>query len=97
MKKDDVKITVVNGILSICWERKQEKEEKGKTFHRVERFYGQFATSFTLPDNADEDNMTATFKDGMLSLEIPKTEKTRPKAIEVKVAQPEGVGQSKKG
>jgi HSP20 family protein len=69
VKKDDVKITVDNGILSICGERKQEQEEKGKTFHRVERFYGQFTRSFTLPDNVDEDNITATFKDGMLSLE----------------------------
>jgi HSP20 family protein len=86
VKKDDVKITVDNGILSICGERKQEQEEKGKTFHRVERFYGQFTRSFTLPDNVDEDNITATFKDGMLSLEIPKTEKAQPKAIEVKVA-----------
>jgi HSP20 family protein len=58
VKKDDVKITVDNGILSIRGERKQEQEEKGKTFHRVE----------------------------LLSLEIPKTEKAQPKAIEVKVA-----------
>ena len=86
VRKDDVKITVDNGILSICGERKREKEEKGKTFHRVERFYGQFTRSFTLPENVDEDNITATFKDGMLSLEIPKTEKAQPKAIEVKVA-----------
>lgn len=86
VNKDDVKITVDNGVLSICGERKQEKEEKGKTFHRVERFYGQFTRSFTLPENVDEDNITATFKDGMLSLEIPKTEKAQPKAIEVKVA-----------
>ncbi len=86
VKKDDVKITVDNGILSICGERKREKEEQGKTFHRVERFYGQFTRSFTLPENVDEDNITATFKDGMLSLEIPKTEKAQPKAIEVKLA-----------
>ncbi len=86
VKKDDVKITVDNGILSICGERKREKEEQGKTFHRVERFYGQFTRSFTLPENVDEDNITATFKDGMLSLEIPKTEKAQPKAIEVNLA-----------
>ncbi len=86
VNKDDVKITVDNGVLSICGERKQEQEEKGKTFHRVERFYGQFTRSFTLPENVDEDHITATFKDGMLSLEIPKTEKAQPKAIEVKVA-----------
>ena len=86
VNKDDVKITVDNGVLSICGERKQEQEEKGKTFHRVERFYGQFTRSFTLPENVDEDHITATFKDGMLSLEIPKTEKAQPKAIEVNLA-----------
>jgi len=85
VKKEDVSITVNNGILSIRGERKQEKEESGKTFHRVERCYGAFTRSFTLPENVDEKNIKATFKDGMLSLEIPKTEKAKPKAIEVKV------------
>lgn len=85
VKKEDVSITVDNGVLSIRGERKQEKEETGKTFHRIERCYGEFTRNFTLPDNVDESNIKATFKDGMLSLEIPKTEKAKPKAIEVKV------------
>ena len=85
VKKEDVKVTVDNGVLTVSGERKQEKEEKGKKFHRVERYYGSFCRSFTLPDNVDEENIKATFKDGMLSLEIPKTEVVKPKAIEVKV------------
>jgi len=85
VKKEDVKVSVDNGVLSVCGERKQEKEEKGKTLHRVERHYGTFCRSFTLPENVDENNIKATFKDGMLSLEIPKTEAPKPKTIEVKV------------
>jgi HSP20 family protein len=85
VKKEDVKVSVDNGVLTIQGERKQEKEEKGKKFHRVERYYGSFVRSFTLPDNVDETKVKATFKDGMLSLQIPKTAETKPKAIEVKV------------
>jgi HSP20 family protein len=85
IKKEDIKVTVDNGVLTIRGERKQEKEEKGKKFHRVERCYGSFARSFTLPDNVDEAGVEASFKDGMLNLQIHKTEKVKPKAIEVKV------------
>jgi len=85
VKKEDVKVTVDNGVLSICGDRKQEKEEKGKKFHRVERYYGSFCRSFTLPENIDEGGIKASFKDGMLNLDIPKTEETKPKTVEVKV------------
>ena len=85
VNKEDVKVTVDNGVLTIRGERKQEKEEKGKKFHRVERYYGIFTRSFTLPDNVDETKVKASFKDGMLNLQIPKTEEAKPKAIEVKV------------
>ena len=85
VKKDDVKVTVDSGVLTIRGERKQEKEEKDKKFHRVERYYGSFTRSFTLPDNVDESKIEASFKDGMLNLKIPKTEAAKPKAIEVKV------------
>jgi HSP20 family protein len=85
VNKQDVKVTVDNGVLTIRGERKQEKEENGKKFHRVERFYGSFTRSFTLPDNVDEANVKASFKDGMLNLHIQKTEEVKPKAIEVKV------------
>jgi len=85
VKKEDVKVSVDNGVLTLKGERKQEKEEKGKKFHRVERYYGSFTRSFTLPENVDESKAKATFKDGMLKLQIPKTEKAKPKTIDVKV------------
>ncbi len=85
VNKEDVKVTVHNGVLTIQGERKQEKEEKGKKFHRVERLYGNFTRSFTLPDNVDETKISALFKDGILNLQIQKTEEAKPKSIEVKV------------
>ncbi|MGD2270240.1 MAG: Hsp20/alpha crystallin family protein [Desulfobacterales bacterium] len=85
VKKENVKVTVDSGVLTIRGERKQETEEKDKKFHRVERYYGSFTRSFTLPDNVDETKIEASFKDGMLNLQIPKTEASKPKAIEVKV------------
>jgi len=86
VRKDDVKVTVENGVLTLQGERKQEKEEKGKRFHRIERAYGTFLRTFTVPIDADENKVLADFKDGMLRVHIPKTEKPRPKAIDVKVS-----------
>lgn len=83
--KKDVKVSVANGVLSISGERKQEKEEKGKRFHRMERYYGSFDRSFTLPDNIDQTHLDATFKDGMLTVELPKLEETRQTPIEVQI------------
>jgi HSP20 family protein len=85
VKKDDVKVTVENGVLTIRGERKKEKEEKDKKFHRVERYYGVFTRSFTLPDNVHESKIEASFRDGMLYLQLPKMETPQTKAIEVKV------------
>ena len=85
VKREDVKVSVDNGVLIITGERKQEKEEKNKKYHRVERFYGSFTRSFTLPANIDESKVEASFKDGMLNLSIPKIEETKPKAIDVKI------------
>ena len=85
VQKEDVKVTVDSGVLTIRGERKQEKEEKEKKFHRIERYYGSFVRSFTLPGNVDETKIEASFKDGMLHLKIPKIEEVKPKAIEVKV------------
>lgn len=85
VKKEDVKVTLEDGVLTIQGERKFEKEEKGKKYHRVERSYGSFVRSFTLPDLVDEANVKAEFKDGVLNLKLPKSEKVKPKAIEVTV------------
>ena len=86
VKKEDVKVTVENGVLTITGERKFEKEEQGKKYHRIERSYGNFLRSFTLPDGADGSKVNAEFKDGVLKVHLPKSEKTKPKAVEVKVA-----------
>ena len=86
VRKEDVKVTVENGVLTLQGERRQEKEEMGKRFHRVERSYGSFVRSFTLPESVDESSVKAEYKDGVLNLHLPKSEKVKPKAIDVKVA-----------
>ncbi len=86
VKKEDVKVTAEEGTLTIMGERKFEKEEKGKKYHRVERAYGSFGRSFSLPDDASPGKVTAEFKDGVLSVHLAKTQKAKPQQIEVKVA-----------
>ena len=86
VSKQNVKVTLENGVLTISGERKFEQEEKGKRYHRVERAYGTFLRSFTMPDDAEAEHVTAEFRDGVLQVRIAKTEKSRPKQIEVKVA-----------
>ncbi len=83
--KKDVKIQLEHGMLKVTGERKQEKEEQGKRFHRIERSYGSFCRSFTLPQNVDENKIDAKFKDGMLTIELPKVEEPKSKPIEIKV------------
>jgi HSP20 family protein len=75
VNKEDVKVTVVGGVLSISGERKAEKEEKDKKYHRIERSYGSFIRSFTLPEGVSSDKIDAEFKDGILRLHLPKNEK----------------------
>ena len=85
VKKEDVKVTMENGVLTVAGERKFEKEEKNKKWHRVERSYGSFARSFALPDDGDAAKVNAEFKDGILRVHVAKSEAARPKQIEVKV------------
>jgi HSP20 family protein len=85
VKKDDVKVSVENGLLTIVGERKFEKEEN-KKYHRIERAYGRFIRSFVLPEGVDPDKVNAEFRDGVLKVHLAKGEQTRPKQIEVKVA-----------
>ena len=85
MKKEDVRLTVENDVLAISGERTFEKEEKGKKYHRVERAYGSFVRSFTLPEDAEGSKVSADFKDGMLHVHLPKSQKAKPKTIEIKV------------
>ncbi len=86
VKKEDVKLTVQDDVMSISGERKYEKEAKGKKYHRVERTYGSFLRSFTVPDDADGNKVSAEFKEGVLNVHLPKSEKAKPKSIEVKVS-----------
>ncbi len=85
VNKDAVKVTVENGILTITGERRFEKEEKGKRYHRIERAYGSFLRTFVIPDDADDAKVNADFKDGLLTVRLAKSEKAKPKSIEVKV------------
>lgn len=85
VKKEDLKVKVEDGTLSITGERKSEKEEKGKKFHRIERSYGSFERSFAIPDDADPTTVTSEFKDGVLQVHLPKSPSAKPKAIEVKI------------
>ena len=85
VRKEDVKVTVENGVLTIAGERKLEKEDKNRKYHRVERAYGSFVRSFSVPDDADHTRVSADFRDGVLTLHLIKHEKAQPKSIEIKV------------
>ena len=85
MKKEDVRVTVEDGILCVSGERKSVKEDQKKKFHRIERSFGNFRRSFTLPEDADSTKVTAEFHDGVLKVHLPTTPIARSKAIEVKV------------
>ena len=86
VKKEDVKVTAQEGTLTIMGERKFEKEEKSRKYHRVERAYGSFGRSFSLPDDASPAKVSAEFKDGVLTVHLVKDEKAKPQQVEVKVS-----------
>lgn len=86
VQKEDVKVTVQSGTLTIAGVRHIEKEQKGRRIHRIERFYGTFERSFTVPDDADDTKVNAEFKDGVLRVHLAKSERARPKQVEVKVS-----------
>lgn len=81
---DDVNISIENNVLTIHGERKFEKKDEGENFHRVERSYGSFTRSFTLPPTVSSDNVAATFENGVLRLELAKREEAKPRRIEIK-------------
>jgi HSP20 family protein len=86
VRKEDVKVTVENGVLSVTGERKFEKEVKNRKYHHVERSYGSFTRRFAVPDDADAAQVSAEFKDGLLTIRLAKNEKALPKTVEVKVS-----------
>jgi len=83
--KEDVKITMENGLLTVKGEKREEKESKGTNYHRVERGYGAFQRSFTLPNTVKGEKVEASFRDGILNITLPKSEESKPKEIEVRV------------
>ncbi|MGB2989293.1 MAG: Hsp20/alpha crystallin family protein [Candidatus Zixiibacteriota bacterium] len=83
LNKDDVKISVQDSILTLKGEKKQEKEEKETDYHRIERSYGSFCRSFQLPTTVRADKIKANYKDGVLSIILPKTEEVKPKEIPI--------------
>ena len=83
MKQEDVSIEVGDGMLTIAGERKIDYERKEKGFFRLERSFGKFSRSLTLPDGVDPDRISATFHDGVLEVIVPKPEQRKPRRIEV--------------
>jgi HSP20 family protein len=84
VNKDDVSLTIENGVLTIAGEKKRETEHQDKAWHRIERVYGSFQRSLTLPKDVNGDQADATFKDGVLTVVLPKTEQAKPRTLKVK-------------
>lgn len=83
--KKDIKVELKNNILSVSGERKQDKKIENSKHHRIERYYGKYERTFTLPDTVQTDKLSAEYKEGVLTLNLPKTEKAIPKEIAVEV------------
>jgi HSP20 family protein len=86
MKKEDIKITVQDNVLTLKGEKKQEKEEKEANYHRIERSHGSFTRSFELPTTIQVDRIKANYKDGVLHISLPKAEEVKPKEISISVS-----------
>lgn len=84
MKKEDIDIHLENSVLTIQGERRFEAEDRRESYHRVERAYGKFVRSFTLPTRVKADAITASYKDGILEVVIPKAEESKPQKITIK-------------
>jgi len=85
VKKDDVKIQVQNGLLTLSGERKSEREDKDEKYHRIERSYGAYSRSFVLPDDVLQDKITADGNEGVITVHLPKTDIKKNAAVQVKV------------
>lgn len=84
MNKDEIKVSINDNVLTLTGERKEEREEDKKHSHIIERHYGTFLRSFTLPVDVDGEKIDASYKDGILKIILPKTEKSKIKEIAVK-------------
>jgi HSP20 family protein len=88
MQEKDIEIKVEDNILIVAGERRMEKEVKEENYHRIERSYGSFHRSFTLPQTVDRENIKASYKDGVLKVVLPKRVVLKPKQIKIEVGQP---------
>ena len=86
LKREDLTVSVQDGVLTVSGERKMEKDVTEGTVHRTERYYGKFSRSVSLPVAVRADKVSAVYKDGVLKVEIPKAEEAKPKTVEVKVS-----------
>jgi HSP20 family protein len=86
MKREDIQITVENGLLTLSGERKIDSEVRQEQFHRVERSYGAFSRSFTLPSTVDGAKASADYKNGVLTIRLPRREDAKPKQIDIQAA-----------
>jgi HSP20 family protein len=85
VKKEDVKVTVDDGMLTLSGERRQKEEQKDEKFHKVETYYGSFSRSFALPDAVDQAAIRAESKDGVITIHVPKTKAETRKPTSIKV------------
>ncbi len=83
MSREDLDITLENNVLRIAGERKFDRDEKKENYHRIERSYGAFSRAFALPTQVDAEKVEATFKDGVLTVTVPKAEQARPRKISI--------------
>jgi len=83
LTKKDIEITLENNLLKLSGERRFEKDTNEENYHRVERQYGQFLRTFSLPSQVDSNAVKATFKDGVLTIEVPKAEEAKPRKIAI--------------
>ncbi|MGH2923737.1 MAG: Hsp20/alpha crystallin family protein [Solirubrobacterales bacterium] len=95
MKEGEVEIEIKDRVLTVSGERKAEHEQKGEGFHRLERSFGRFSRSLSLPDGVDADGVAASFEDGILEVKIPKPEETKPTRVEIGRGSVEGRGTEK--
>jgi HSP20 family protein len=82
--KNQVEITLENNVLTLAGERKFEQESKGEAWHRIERSYGSFSRSFTLPATVKTDKVDAKFENGLLAISLPKVEESKPRKIAIR-------------
>ena len=85
MEQKDISVNVDNGMLTISGERKFSDEEHKEQYHRVERAYGRFSRSFQMPNTTDPENISASYKNGVLEVTLPKREEAKPRSIQVQI------------